>query len=403
MSDPQPRTPRDRRYRCAIIGTGAIAHAHAEALSALGDRAELVAVVDVDGDRARAFAERFAPRAEIFVDAAALLSEARGRAALLDLVQVCTPPQTHVPLAIAAVEAGVPVLVEKPTALSLAEMDRLVEASRRADVPAMTVYQHRFGPAARRLRRFAADGLLGHPLIATCETLWHRTPDYFDVPWRGRWEIEGGGPTIGHGIHQFDLLLSVLGPWTKLTAFAARRALPTDTEDVSMAVAEFHNGALATVVNSIVSTRETSRLRFDFERASVEVEHLYGYRDEDWTLTPAPGHEDLAARWADAAREEAHDGARSSHRDQLEAIFDAFDVGVDAVPGVDEARRTLEFAAAIYASAFGGRPVLAGEIAGEHPFAATMDGGGAPWPARRPALDAYPAPIPAPETEEARA
>ena len=48
--------------------------------------------------------------------------------------------------------------------------------------------------------------------------------------WQGdRWEIEGGGPTMGHGIHQFDMLLAVLGPWRRLSAFAARQALPTDT------------------------------------------------------------------------------------------------------------------------------------------------------------------------------
>ena len=210
-------------------------------------------------------------------------------------MHICTPPQTHVPLAIESLRAGVPVLVEKPTALSLAEMDRLVAVSRETGVPALTVFQHRFGPGAQRLIRLLAEGVLGRPLVATCETLWYRPAEYFDVPWRGRWEVEGGGPTMGHGIHQFDLLLAVLGPWRRLSAFAARQALPTDTEDVSMAVVEFENGALATVVNSIVSPRETSRLRFDFEYATVEVEHVYGYSDADWTFTPAPGHEHLAA------------------------------------------------------------------------------------------------------------
>lgn len=381
MTEPQ-QAPDAGRYRCAIIGTGAIAHAHAEALAALDDRARLVAVVDVDADRAAAFAQRFAPDAAVYTDAAELLA-----AQPLDLVHVCTPPQTHVPLAIAAIDAGVPVLVEKPTALSLAEMDRLVDASVTAGVPALTVFQHRFGAAARRLRRLAAEGVLGRPLTATCETLWYRGPDYFELPWRGRWAVEGGGPTMGHGIHQFDLLLSVLGPWSKLSAFAARRALPTDTEDVSMAVVEFDNGAIASVVNSIVSPRETSRLRFDFEFATVEVEHLYGYTEGDWTFTPAPGHDHLLETWAEARRRDAPDGeAASSHRDQLHAVFDAFDDGRDPAPGVVESRRTLEFAAATYASAFTGTPIRAGEITPAHPFATRMDGGAVPWPAVKPPL-----------------
>lgn len=362
--------------RAAIVGTGAIAHAHAEAIRALGSRIDLVAVVDLDADRARAFAERFGAGA-VHADLDALL-----RDETLDLIHICTPPKTHVPLAVRALRAGTPALVEKPTALSLAEMDELVAVSHETGVPALTVFQHRFGAPAQRLMAMLDEGVLGRPLVAACETLWYRTPDYFDLPWRGRWDVEGGGPTMGHGIHQFDLLLAVLGPWRRLTAFAARQALPTDTEDVSLAVVEFANGALANVTNSIVSPREVSRLRFDFEHATVEVEHLYGYTEGDWTFTPAPGHEGLADRW-DAAASVAPADERSSHTSQLAAVLDALAEG--RTPGVaaEEARRTLEFAAATYASAFRGAPVLAGEIAPDDPFYRAMDGGAVPWPARK--------------------
>ncbi|WP_127792434.1 Gfo/Idh/MocA family protein [Agromyces sp. LHK192] len=381
--------------RVAIIGTGAIAHAHAQAVNALAPRVELVAVVDVDLGRARTFARQHAPSAAVYGDVDDLLA-----AEPLDLAHVCTPPKTHVPIATAALRAGVPALIEKPTALSLAEMDALVAVSEATGVPALTVFQHRFGAAAVRLRRLIASGALGRPLVATCETLWHRGPEYFDLPWRGRWEVEGGGPTMGHGIHQFDLLLSVLGPWRRLSAFAARQSLPTDTEDVSMAVVEFDSGALATVVNSIVSARQTSRLRFDFEHATVEVEHLYGYTDADWTFTPAPGHEHLAASWAPdadhaatadgaaaATTAEAGPGEPSGHRDQLAAILDALDAGETPAVDAHAARRTLEFAAATYASAFRGRPVAAGEIIGDDPFLRSMDGGAVPWHPIKPSLE----------------
>lgn len=362
MTTPQP-------LRAAIIGTGAIAHAHAQAIRDLVPRIELVAVADLDQDRAQAFAQQFGA-ARVHASTDELFAEGG-----IDLVHVCTPPKTHAPLAIQAMRAGVPVLVEKPTALSLAEMDEIVRVSRETGVPALTVYQHRFGAAAQRLMRMSRAGQLGRPLVATCETLWHRTPDYFDLPWRGLWSVEGGGPTVGHGIHQFDLLLAVLGPWSKLTAFAARQLLPTDTEDVSMAVVEFDSGALATVVNSIVSPRETSRLRFDFEYATVEVEHLYGYVEADWRFTPAPGHEDLLEQWqADAVAAPA-----SSHRDQIAAIITALAAGDAPAVSADDARRTLEFAAATYASAFQGRPVAAGEIIDSDPFWRSMDGGAVPW------------------------
>ncbi|MET0296345.1 MAG: Gfo/Idh/MocA family oxidoreductase [Microbacterium sp.] len=360
---PATQTP----ARVAIIGTGGIAHAHADALKQLGAKAELVAVADVDEGRARSFAAEFGA-ARSYTDAGELFAGED-----LDLVHICTPPQSHVPLALLAQRAGVAALVEKPIALSLREMDELVRSEAETGVPVLTVFQHRFGPAALLLQRLAAEGRLGRPLVATCETLWYRSDEYFDVPWRGRWEIEGGGPTMGHGIHQFDLLLAVLGPWSRVSAFAARQSRPTDTEDVSIALAEFANGALATVVNSVVSPRETSRLRFDYEFATVEVEHLYGYADTDWTFTPAPGHEHLVAEWHGSGDDV------SSHRMQIEAILDALAAGERPGVGIHDSRRTLEFAAATYASAFRGEPVRAGDIDADDAFFGSMDGGAVPW------------------------
>lgn len=357
------------RLRSAIVGTGGIAHAHAQAIAALGDRMRLVAVADIDAPRARAFADAY--DVERTFGAAEELLAAGG----VDLVHICTPPQTHAPLAIEAMRAGIPALVEKPTALSLAEVDEIARVEAETGVPTLTVFQHRFGPAVRHLRSLVAAGVLGRPLVATCETLWYRSDDYFAVPWRGRWEVEGGGPTMGHGIHQFDVLLAVLGAWAEVTAIAARQLRPTDTEDVSAALVRFDNGAVATIVNSLVSPRESSRLRFDFEHATVEVEHVYGYESRDWIFTPAPGHEDLADVWAAGAASTE----RSSHRDQFAAIADALAAG--ETPGVStaEARRTLELAAATYASAFLRVPVAAGDIAGDDPFLVSMSGGRVPW------------------------
>jgi predicted dehydrogenase len=368
-TSPSSGTSSRPALRAGIIGTGGIAHAHAEAIRSLGGEIELVAVADVDRRRAEEFAARYGV-ASAHTDSAEMLDSAG-----LDIVHVCTPPRTHAPLAIQAMRAGVPVLVEKPTVLSLGELDEIARVQEETGVPTMTVFQHRFGPAARHLRSLVAEGALGRPLVATCDTLWFRPDEYFDVLWRRSWEESGGGPTMGHGIHQFDLMLSIFGPWQETFSFAARQSRPTDTEDVSASVVRFANGAIATVVNSIVSPRETSRLRFDFELATVEVEHLYGYTADDWTFTPAPGHEHLAERWEAGLA----DRTRSSHGDQLATIVEALREGTPPEVGLAEARRTLEFAAATYASAFRGETVTAGQLRGEDPFMRTMSGGITPW------------------------
>ena len=109
-------------------------------------------------------------------------------------------------------------LLEKPPCLSLADMDAIAEAEARSSGSVYAVFQHRHGSGARRAHRLLSAGALGVPQLALCETLWFRPDSYFDPEWRGTWSREGGGPTLGHGIHQIDLLLHLLGPWTSLTA-----------------------------------------------------------------------------------------------------------------------------------------------------------------------------------------
>jgi predicted dehydrogenase len=358
----------DSKYRIAIVGTGGIANAHAHAVKSLPDRAELVAGVDVDLDRAKEFAAKWDIPA-VYPSLTELLATGE-----VDLVHLCTPPSSHVPLAAECLAAEVDVLVEKPPTLSLDELDELLEAESNSSAQVVCVFQHRFGSGAVRLRQLAADGALGRPLVALCNTNWYRDDAYFAVPWRGTFDVEGGGPTMGHGIHQFDLLLSILGPWEKVTAIAARQARPTQTEDVSMALVTFENGAVASIVNSLVSPRETSQLRFDYENATVELEHLYGYRNEDWTLTPAPDHEAISEAWSADL-----DDIPSGHTAQLATVLDALKSGEPAPVSLAEARNTLELAAAIYASAFTDKPIHRGELTQGTPYAHRMGGPGAPW------------------------
>ncbi|MDR7276268.1 Gfo/Idh/MocA family protein [Catenuloplanes atrovinosus] len=356
-------------YRAAIVGTGAIAAAHAQALRAHPNRATLTAVVDLDADRAGAFAAAW--QAPTVAPSLTELLASHD----VDLVHLCTPPSTHAPLAIECLRAGANVLVEKPPTLSLSELDDIARVSEETGRHVATVFQHRFGAGAVRLRGLAVAGHLGRSLLATCDTLWFRDDAYFAAPWRGRWETEGGGPTMGHGIHQFDLLLSVLGPWQQVTAVAGRQARhQVHTEDVSMALVTFADGTLASVVNSVVSPRQVSALRFDFERATVELSHLYGYTDDHWSITPAPGCGDVKGRWyADWSATE------SGHAGQLTAVLDALDAGTAPPVTLADTRRTMEFVAALYRSAFTGAPVRSGDIGPDDPFFRRMNGVDAPW------------------------
>ncbi|WP_159944266.1 MULTISPECIES: Gfo/Idh/MocA family protein [unclassified Nocardiopsis] len=371
MNTPSPEAaaPADR-IRVALVGTGNIARFHASALRSLEERAEIVAAVDVEPDTLAAFRSRFAIPAG-YGDLAVMLERERP-----ELVHVCTPPGLHRSQVEACLGAGASVLVEKPPALSLAEAEKMAAAEGGARGPWLaTVFQHRFGSGARRVRALADAGVLGRPLVAACHTTWFRPQEYFDVPWRGRWETEGGGPTMGHGIHQMDLLLFLLGEWTEVSAVARRQARDVETEDVSLAHVAFANGAVASVVNSLVSPQEESRIRIDYERATVELVHLYGYGDSDWRITPAPGcEEELTAAW-----EAGEHGADSGHHAQISRVLDALRGGTAPPVTSAEALRTLRLVAGVYASAFEGRPVTPADLGPESPFHTRMDGGGVRW------------------------
>ncbi|MEE6263184.1 Gfo/Idh/MocA family protein [Plantactinospora sonchi] len=355
--------------RVAVVGTGNIARIHADSLRQLGDDVRLIGAVDVDADRLAAFADRYDVPAR-HSDLTSLLEKDRP-----DLVHLCTPPGSHHPLALACLTAGSNVLVEKPPTLSLAELDELVEAERKSGASVATVFQHRFGTGALRLRALLDSGVLGRPLVAVCHTTWFRNQAYFDVEWRGRWDTEGGGPTMGHGIHQMDLLCAILGDWTEVSAIARQQARRMETEDVSMAHVSFANGAVASVVNSLVSVREESYLRFDFERATVEVTHLYGYGDDDWRITPTPEHAgEVLAAWRTGPS-----GVRSAHRAQFAEVVRALRAGTPPPVNSAESRRTMGLVAGVYASAFTRSAVRAADLAADSPFYRKMEGNGPRW------------------------
>nr|WP_255673007.1 Gfo/Idh/MocA family oxidoreductase [Glycomyces amatae] len=361
-------------HRLAIVGTGGIAHLHAAELRRhVPDRFELVAAVDPDAGRLADFTAKFGLERG-YASIEELLANEE-----LDLVDLCTPPVAHGPGAIAALEAGVGVVCEKPPALSLEEFDRIAAAAAASKGDFAIISQHRFGSAAERVRNMTAAGVLGKLAVAKCDTLWYRAPEYFAVDWRGRWETEGGGPTMGHGIHQIDTLLSLVGPWSEVVATAHRHRRDTNTEDVSHAIVTLESGASVVITNSLLSPREVSQIRLDFDNATVELDHLYGYSDANWTVTPLEEHvEEVMQAWYSKPR-----GQSSGHGAQFARIADALDGNAAPPVAIGEARRTLELLAAIYASAFTGKRIRAGEIDPTSPFYQRMDGSGAPWPDRK--------------------
>ncbi|MFF1822954.1 Gfo/Idh/MocA family protein [Kribbella sp. NPDC058245] len=367
--------------KVAIVGCGNISRRHAESYAAAST--EFVGVADIVPDKAVELAGKYGSTP--FNSLTELLA-----ATSPDLVSVTTPPGSHASLAIEILAAGKSVLLEKPPVLSLAEMDAVAEAERASAGSVYVVFQHRHGSGGLRAASLLADGALGKPQVAVCETLWFRPVSYFDPEWRGTWVGEGGGPTLGHGIHQIDLLLHLLGPWRTLQATAVRLDRPVEFEDVSMASVIFESGAVATVINSLLSPRELSRIRIDTTGGSLEVNHLYGYSDSDWTFTPAPDAARAAANGLDPGVRRtdsevvaegtdpwigsAGDDVPSNHEAQLGRLVDDLLAGRSHDTTLASTRPTMQFVTALYASALTGTAVERASLTPGHPFYQALHG-----------------------------
>jgi len=341
--------------RAAILGTGGIARAHAEALKNLG--VELVAAADIDPDRLGAFCVEHGI-ARSYGDAGELLENEE-----LDFVNICTPPSTHAGFILQALSAGAWVLCEKPLCGSLADLDRIVAAERETGGHCASVFQWRFGSAGQHLKRLAGAGALGKSLVGLCQTTWYRDADYYAVPWRGRWATELGGVTMGQGIHAIDLFLWILGDWTEVTAQVATLDREIEVEDVSAALVRFQSGAVGAILNSVLSPHQETYLRFDFQRASVEVRSLYSYANQDWQCTPAAGFEAVRDAW-----EEIPADPPASHEAQFRAFLESLERSEAPPASASEVRPTLEFISSLYKSGAKGAPVPRGSITPGDPF-----------------------------------
>jgi len=360
-----------KEIRAAIIGTGGIAHTHAKALQSEGAR--IVAAADVDQTRVNEFCAQYGV-AGAHTDVAAMLAGAQP-----DLVHICTPPGLHAALCVQCLEGGAWVLCEKPLCGSLAELDQIQAAEDKTGNYCSPVLQWRFGSGSQHLKRLIEEQAMGKPLVGISQATWYRSPAYYEVPWRGKWATELGGVTMSQGIHVLDLLLWLMGDWREVHAMIGTLDRAIEVEDVSMAVVRFENGTMGSVINSVLSPRQETYLRLDFQHATVEATGLYTLSNKDWrysiqeqstssdpldySMVSEVSYADQLQQWQALPSEVA-----TSHDSQIAALLDSMERNERPLTSGIEARRTLEFITCLYKSAMTGQPVERGSLTPDDPF-----------------------------------
>jgi predicted dehydrogenase len=258
-----PALPAGARLPVALIGAGAVGRMHLQRLLA-HDRVCLAGIAD-PAPAAQELARRHGvPWA---ADAAELLQRARPGAAI-----IATPNMLHADGAIAALARGVPVLVEKPIADSVAEAARIDAAARAAGVPVLVGHQRRHGTAVQRARRLIRDGAIGRPVCATVMATWLKPDTYFELAWRRQ---RGGGPVLINAIHDVDLLRFLIGEVHSVQAMTSRAHRGFEVEDTAAAVLALEGGVLATLLAT-----DTAVSPWNYDLAAGESE-LYAQQPVD--------------------------------------------------------------------------------------------------------------------------
>ncbi len=346
-----------KRKRIALVGAGHIAQSHIRAAQALVDRAEVVAVVEVDHSRLASFASEYSIPGR-YDDLDAML-----RAEHPDVAIVCSPPYLHADQIATCLSSGAWVLCEKPICGSLAALDALERVEGVSGARCSSVFQWRFGERVENFKNLIRSEALGRALLALCITTWYRDQAYYDIPWRGKWATELGGPTVGAGIHFMDLVLWLLGDWREVTALVDTLDREIEMEDVSVAAVRLASGAMVSVVNSVLSPRQETLLRFDFEQATVELHCLYSYEDRDWNYTPLSDSAESARLW-----EPISSPSVDRNSIQLSRFLDAFEGNADVAVSLADIRPTYDLITSLYKAAAVGRSVERGSVVPGDPF-----------------------------------
>lgn len=228
-----------REVRVAVLGSGGAAQVvHLPILKRLPDL-EVVALVDVQEQKARTIAERFG------VPHVGRTLEDLERFDGVDAVVVCTPNDTHEELVTGALEAGYHVLCERPLSTGSESAARMIEAARAADRQLMVAMNQRFRFDVRAIRQFVASGELGEVFFVRAAWLNQRVRRP-RRGWRRERDRSGGGVLMDLGVQAIDLALWLLD-YPLVERVTARFHGAGDVEDSAVVLMALAGGATASV------------------------------------------------------------------------------------------------------------------------------------------------------------
>jgi len=337
------------KIRVGIIGCSEIGRAHAGAV-AVCDASEIVAAADHDVSMANALAADHSG-VKAYASHEDLLAHDG-----LDAVVICVPTCVHRDVAVDALEAGKHVLLEKPPARNVAELQEVTDAARQAERTLMVCYQRRHDPVHREAREMIRNGVLGKPYYGRVRWFaFHSYPLRQEHCWR--WSTRGGA-MASLGSHLIDLQLWLMDypRWEQVTAWA-HRDIAAKTVDVGDDAGDDLMVALIRLENGVVIKAEAARRIHGSMGSSCELYGEYASYLEQGRIVRRPSREERV-------EEPVGDGAPTKERQtraQMTRFIEAVRGNAEPDMGIDEALEMQSLLDAIYESAESGDTVSRGD------------------------------------------
>lgn len=239
------------KLKCAIIGCGRISYKHVEAIVDNDERIELVATCDIIEERAIEKKEQYLetfPQQEVkvYTDYHSMLQEVQP-----DIAVICTESGYHGKIAIQCLEHNSHVLIEKPMAMNLDEIDRINELADEKGLKVAVAHQNRFNPPIQKLKKALEEKKFGKLVNITGRVLWNRNQNYYDMaPWRGTKELDGG-TLMNQCIHNLDILIWLMD--SEVQSVKSERGTflrDIEMEDYGVILMRFDNGKIGLLEGS---------------------------------------------------------------------------------------------------------------------------------------------------------
>ncbi|MES2142214.1 MAG: Gfo/Idh/MocA family oxidoreductase [Pseudomonadota bacterium] len=230
----------DKPVKIAVVGLGAVAKKHINAILALSNYFQLVAVVDSELD----IIEKNENELKVtgFNNIEEMLEKTDAK-----FIVLCTPSGLHAQQAIICAEYSRHVIVEKPMALSWSEGLAMQASASKAKVQLRIVHQHRVNPALQFLKQAIDRQRFGKIFQININVFWTRPQTYYDAAlWRGTRQLDGGA-LMNQASHAVDFLHWLFGPIQSIQAMSATQARQIETEDSCVLNLRWQSGTLGSL------------------------------------------------------------------------------------------------------------------------------------------------------------